>query len=233
MKISVLISARRNSKYLAKFLFGLFDRTYSLDNIEVLVMLNEHDTWNDELVRHFSDMPNVWFFRENMRLGRAGLHEYFNELAKHAAGDWLIYFCEDHFITIDNWDKYIFDHVEKLELDPLKVWCLIPKFDNCGAMNQIISRGYYEALGKKVGRHGWIDSYLNDVNVAIPERVVKFDDEMFHDFTHDQPSPMSEAHCQSVSTSRGKDLPAYTADIVKAKINEDQAKLRKVIDGGG
>lgn len=233
MKLSVLVSARRNSKYLAKFLFGLCNRTYNIENIETLVMLNEHDTWNDDLIVMFRDIPGFSFHRENMRLGRAGLHEYFNELAKHATGDWLIYFCEDHFITMDKWDLYILKTIKERNLDPTDVWCIIPKFDNCGAMNQIISRGYYNALGEKVGRHGWIDSYLNDVNQAIPDRIVRLDEETFHDFTHDQPNPMSDAHCQSISTKKGDLLPKYDSYINRQHIEEDKQKLLNFINKEG
>ena len=229
MKISVLVSARRNSKYLAKFLFGINNRTSNPQNIEVLIMLNEHDTWNDDLVNTFQNATLFSFYRENMQLGRAGLHEYYNELAKHATGDWLIYFCEDHFIIMNNWDLYILKTIKDLELDPADVWCVIPKFDNCGAMNQIISRGYYNALGQKVGRHGWIDSYLNDVNVAIPDRIIRLDDETFHDFTHDVPNPMSDAHCQSISTKKGDLLPKYDSHINRQHIEEDKQKLLNFI----
>lgn len=228
--LSVLVSARRNSKYLAKFLMGLCQYTHDLGSVEVLVMLNEHDSWNNELEYNFSQIPGFYFYRENMQLGRAGLHEYFNELAKHATADWLIYFCEDHFINKPLWDKYIFDQIDERKLDPADVWCIIPKFDNCGAMNQIISRGYYNALGRVVGRHGWIDSYLNDVNVAIPDRIVRLDNETFHDFTHDQPNPMSDAHCQSISTKRGDSLPKYDSHINRQNIEEDKQKLLNYIN---
>lgn len=233
IKISVLVAARRNSKYLSKFLFGYFERTHDLENTELLVMLNEHDDWNNELVTFFSSR-GVRFFRENKRLGRAGLHEYFNDLYKKADGDWIVYFCEDHFIIMDNWDAYVRNSIEKLELDSRKVWSLIPKFDNVGAMNQILSRGYCQALGGLLGRHGWIDSYINDLNAGIPaDRVLRFDHEMFHDFTHDHPSPMSESHMQSVNTDRGNMLPAYDSERTKILIKEDQGKLIAYIEREG
>lgn len=235
-KISVLISARRNSKYLAKFMFGLYERTSDYTNVDIHIMLNEHDTWNRELIDFFSQPgggPDINFYRENLQLGRAGLHEYFNLMVPHARGEWLIYFCEDHFIVMDNWDEYVRNVIAQLQLDPRKVWCLIPKFDNVGAMNQILSRGYVEALGGKLGRHGWIDSYVNDLNVAIPDRVVRFDHEMFHDFTHDKPNPMSEAHVQSISTEKGKHLPEYKSNINRRRIEVDQEQLLKAIEKEG
>lgn len=232
--ISVLVSARRNSKYLAKFLFGLKARTRNAANIEVLVMMNEHDDWNNELVQHFDGFIGPHgtaykFYRENMQLGRAGLHEYFNELVKHSQGDWLIYFCEDHFIIADNWDVIVKQFIEARRLDADKPWCIIPKFDNVGSVNHIVSRGWVNALGGKIGRHGWIDSYLNDMREELPHLFVRMDAPLFHDFTHDVPNPMSDAHLQSGSTDKGKMLPAYDSPQTAMKLQEDIEKIKRAI----
>lgn len=243
-KISVLVSARNNSKYLSKFLFGYFRNTVDLDTIEILIMMNENDTWNDDLIAHFEKL-GVKFFREDYGLGRDGLHVYFNDLYKKAIGDWIIYFCEDHFINTLGWDMYVrkvisggsrsqkYETDKRKPLDPGKPYCLIPKFDNCGAMNQILSRGYCEAIGGVVGKHGWIDSYINDVNkIAFGDRsemVIRFEDEMFHDFTHDTPSPMDQEHYKatngSVPSGEQLDLPKYDSEEVKKQISSDALSL--------
>ena len=242
IRLTVLISARRNSKYLAKFLFGLIKNTSHPMEAQVMVMLNEHDDWNNELVHYFSEEApidqHVEFFRENMQLGRAGLHRYFNELVQQARGDWIVYFCEDHFITMDGWDDHIRNMVngklkdgdcagKQFPLNPDEPWVLVPKFGNCGAMNHVVSRGFVEAMGGQLSQHGWLDSYINDLMAEFPERVIRFDDEMFHDFTHDDPSPMSEAHVQSVSSEKGKHLPAYDSEQVRGLIKNDQEKIKK------
>lgn len=234
-KLSILISARKNSKYLAKFLHGLEYRTLNWPNleskssVEVLVMLNEHDTWNDELAAlyTFESGRQIRFIRENYGLGRAGLHRYFNELYKQASGDWIIYFCEDHFITKFGWDEDLFSFIRQHDLDPAEPWCIVPKFDNVGAMNHILSRGYCQAMGGRLGRHGWIDSYINALNVGIEDRVLRVDDEWFHDFSHDKPSPMSDAHMSSPISVKGRALPSFEHELTKKRIAEDQAKLKR------
>lgn len=246
-EIAVLVSARRNSKYLAKFLFGLYDRTASMNRIEAHIMLNEHDTWNEELVTYFEgrfDSYNrILFYKENMQLGRAGLHRYFNELIKNTKSDWIVYFCEDHFIDMGDWDTYVLSYIngdrksadsndKTFPLDPNEPWVLVPKFDNCGAMNHIVSRGFVKAMGDQIGRHGWIDSYINELMSAFPERVIRMDDEMLHDFTHDVPSPMSDAHSQSISSKKGEALPKFEDPTVRKLIKEDQERLRKAIEKG-
>lgn len=241
-KISILLAARKNSKFLAKFLFGLMARSGDLREIEVLCMAHEEDTWNRELFAFFSTGRNdpVRFYFESSGLGRGGLAEYFNTLYQHARGDWIIYFCDDHFIVMPDWDIVVLDRVR--DLNPSDIYCLIPKFDNVGAMNQILSRGYIETIGGYLGRHGNIDSYINDVNrLAFPDRMdasrsqphlIRFDEEMFHDFTHDVPNMLSASYSKVKLSARGKALPKYTDHEVQAWIQEDADKLIAATRGG-
>lgn len=231
-KILILVSSRKNSKYLAKFLFGLVQNTKFMSYTEIMVMMNAEDEWNKEVEWAFSGVCK--FMKENDGLGRAGLHVYFNKLLINAKSDWdwVIYFCDDHFVIMKDWDAYLRNIVEEKEIDPEKVYCLIPKFDNCGAMNQILSRGYVKALGNKVGDHGWIDSYINDLNHNIPEdRIIRFDEEMFHDFTHDKPNPMSEEHCQTELSEEGNKMKSvkYKSTEVEERILRDSKSLNEAI----
>lgn len=242
-KISILVAARKNSKYLAKFIFGYLQNTQDLDGCEMLVMINEHDTWNRELVEYFIDDPrhNIRFFTEDLGLGRGGLHRYFNDLADRATGDWLIYFCDDHYIQMPGWDQYVRGVIDQKRLNPKDVWCIVPKFINVGAMNQMLSRGYVNALGGILGRHGNIDSYINDVNQEAfgvdpsrPEhlknnRVVRLDDEMFYDFTHDKPTPLDDIHTKTELSPEASLLPLYSAPMVKRWIGEDALKIRRAL----
>lgn len=246
-KISILVAARKNSKYLAKFLIGYFERTGQTDNVEILVMLNEGDTWNEDLTSYFSGF--VKFYREDLGLGRAGLHTYFNTLLEHATGDWIIYFCEDHYIIRQDWDIVVrqmiagelrnhtdYGDAKKHEmgrLDPNGVWLLVPSFDNAGPMNHIVSRGYVNALGGVLARHGNLDSYINALALRIGrDHVIRFDtaDALFHDFTHDDPNPMSDAAMQSVISEAGKALPAYNSPQMEAWIDQDVTKLREALE---
>lgn len=231
---SILVSARKNSKYLAKFLLNLLENTSQKDDIEILVMMNEGDTWNSEAVSYFSrlDSPHIKFYTEDYRLGRAGLHVYFNDLLKHANGQWIAYFCEDHSVMMKDWDMYVRGQIFKRNLDHRMIYSLVPKFDNVGAMMHILSKAYVEELGH-VGRHGWIDSYINDVNHFLPQsRVVLFDDETFHDFTHDKPNPMSDEHGKIELSTEVKGFPKYATAEVRWLVKEDAHKLNDAIAGG-
>lgn len=246
-KITVLIAARRDSKYLAKFLFGLYAQTGDLSRVQIICMASELDTWNAELFEYFTEKmdPSVKFIYENAGLGRAGLAEYFNESYKLARGEWIVYFCEDHYINRPNWDLKLYELIRSREMDYKKIYCLVPKFDNAGAMNHILSRGYVEAMGGYLARHGNLDSYINDVNSTVwgeaaverpnnktGDRVVRFDDAMFHDFTHDHPNPMSDAALQSVISARGQSMPKYSDPRVKEWIVEDADKIKAALEAG-
>lgn len=242
MKLSVLVSARKDSKYLAKFLFGLLANTVNWADMDVHVMCNEHDTWNHEMLDYFTaNEDNFYQYAENMGLGRAGLHEYFNMMVPRARGDWLVYFCDDHFISMPRWDTYVDNYIEGAHragdsdgkvfpLDPAKPWVLIPKFDNTGSVNHIVSRGFVNALNGKLGCHGWIDSYINNLITALPQIRLRMDEEMFHDFTADVPSPMHEAHLQSMVSKKGAALPKIDGLGTAQKIGEDIDKLERALE---
>lgn len=233
--ISVLVAARKDSKFLAKFLFGYFERTDDTTNTEILVMLNKHDTWNEELVKQYDG--RVRFFYEDYRLGRSGLHIYFNDLLKHATGQWIVYFCEDHFIIYDGWDNKIRFEITERELDPSVPNVIVPVFDNAGSMNHIVSRGWVDMLGC-IGKHGWIDSYINGILYRLfrdsksPHLIKNIDEPLFHDFTHDKPNPMDAGANQSPVGEDGKKLPKFDSDEVRELIQADADKLKNKIGVG-
>lgn len=248
-RISVLIAARKNSKYLAKFLHGLLAKTADIGEIEVLVMLNKGDTWNRDLVSNYTGFFS--FYDEDYQLGRAGLHVYFNDLYKHATGDWILYFCEDHYIIEQNWDQELraiiagtalaeitpgqpaaLQH-QQGRLNPTMIWCIIPKFDNAGSMNHVLSRGLIEHMGGYLAQHGNLDSYLNDVIRHIPrDRRIAMDQALFHDFTHDVPSPMADAHLQAEISPAARQMPRYEDTSIESSIIDDAAKLQRAIKEG-
>jgi hypothetical protein len=225
-KLSVLVASRKNSKYLAKFLFGLIKNTNSLSHVEVLVMMNEHDTWNQELVDYYrqgfgpDNQYHFQFFTEDLKLGRDGLHEYFNDLAKHATGDWSI----EH--TINGRLMHGDSAGKDFPLDPAVPHIIVPQFDNCGAMNHIVSRGFVKALGGRIGNHGWIDSYINDLCAATWRKhdishIIRMDKPMFHDFTHDIPGPMSPEDNKTEISPVVEHMPKHDSPAYRAMIERD------------
>lgn len=222
-KISVLIASRKNSKFLAKFLHALLNNTEHIEDLEILCMYSEQDTWNKDLIENFAGI--VQFFQEDYKLGRSGLHRYFNEMLKHASGDWVIYFCDDHCIVSRGWDKYLLDFAAERNLDPQKIYSIVPAWDNTGAMNQMLSRGYINAVGN-IGRFGNIDSYNNHVAMAIQGRIAQAAKPIFHDFTHD-PQVMTPE--DNIVEGYSPDPELWDDQTVKDRIMEDQRILKEAI----
>jgi hypothetical protein len=230
---SILVSSRKDSKYLAKFLFSYLQNTALTKDCEVLVMCSKQDTWNRELMAYFEKHEGIRFFVEDWGLGRAGLHKYFNHLAKEARGHWIVYFCDDHNIVMPSWDRYILEEIRSKELNHNQINVIVPKFDNVGTMNHILSWAWLQFLGQEVGRHGWIDSYINGVLHGLPkDRVHLLDEATFHDFTHDVPTPMQDAQASVPIPAAGLELPPFESQAVHKLIEKDVAMLNAAIELG-
>ena len=114
---------------------------------------------------------------------------------------------------------------------------MVPGFDNAGTMNHIVSRGFVNTLGY-LGGHGWIDSYINAVlyrvfKETISDRLIQnIDVPLFHDFTHDKPSPMDQGANQSPIGLDGQKLPKFDTDEVRELIQKDADKLKEAMEAG-
>lgn len=227
-KITALVAARRNSKYLARFMFNYLARTADRENTELRVIFSVHDEWNLELVEHFEGTPGISFQTEDFGLGRAGLHVYFDTLlaADDPLPDWTIYFCEDHHIIVDGWDNVVREAIA--DNDPADLHALIPRWRNTGTVNHVLSRGYLETLGT-IARHGNLDSYINAVLTKSRSHVTitGVPGEIFHDFTADDPPVLSDEHMSAVHHPGYEAPPVFESDpTMPALVEADAAKLR-------
>lgn len=228
-RISVLVSSRRNSKYLAKYIMGYLTHTEDFGNTELLVMASAQDEWNRDLFQYHGER-GIRFFFEDYHLGRRGLHVYFNELAQHATGQWLLYMCEDHVFVQRQWDQCVRRVAHNY--NPDLVYVLLPKFKFPvpGHMSHIVSRGYLNVAGR-MGGHGNIDSWINVAVEAIPsDRKVLIPEELFDDLTH-HPDPMKPEHTHvPFDGSREAEFPAWEQSIEACR--SEGRKLADAIRSG-
>jgi hypothetical protein len=240
--ITVLVTARKNSKYLAKFLMNLIAKTNDWRLLDVKVMVNYDDTWNEELALVMRDHFEIEFWGENSNLGRHGIARFFNSMLPDACGDWIVYFCDDHSVIKQGWDSEVLDYIHgrkgggdsenlTFPLNPNEPWVIVPKFDNAGSMNHIVSRGYVKAMGSVIGNHGWIDSYINDLMSDFTNRVIRMEDPIFHDFTHDVPSPMSDEHTKITLSEEVKSLPEYNSEEYHKQLDRDKLRIKQALEG--
>lgn len=224
-RISVLASARPNSKYLAKYIMGYLTHTADLVNTELLVMASARDEWNKDLFAYFGD-KGIRFFFEDYQLGRRGLHLYFNDLARHATGDWLLYMCEDHVFAARGWDDYVRRVAGKYNKD--LIYVLLPKFKFPvpGHMSHILSRGYYQVCGQ-LGGHGNIDTWVNVVIEALAgDRKPLIPEELFDDLSH-HPDPMTpQANTVAIPDHLVREHPYWYDDPrIPGLVEQERTKL--------
>jgi len=166
--ISLLITSRKNDKFIGKLAMSILTKTYNMDNIEVLLMASSQDQWNRELFGYLQLHHNFKVFTEDYGYGHWGLYQYFNELAKESKGDYLWYLCSDHDIILDNYDTWLLDYFKEKGIKSDEVWAVTPGFKNVGPISHIITRKFYETTGR-IAQSNKVDSWYNDLIYRIPE----------------------------------------------------------------
>lgn len=229
--ISMLIASRKNDKFLSKMLFSIMTKTKDFKNIEVLVMASRADEWNMDLFEYFGD--RVKFYFEEHNYGNRGLHIYFNDLAAVSSGDYLWYLCSDHDILLKDYDEFILDYIKEKELSKDKIWGIVPGMRDCGPVSHIISRKFYEVVGR-IAESDKIDSWYNDILYRLPEdRLhVMSGTQVMTDYTPQYNFILSSDH----SNSGGQiDPPGHLqngSDAYHQTINSEAEKLKKAIENG-
>lgn len=196
MKLSVIVSVRKNSKFISKLLHSIVAKTKNIKDIEVWMMTNINDTWNRDLFNQMGYTHGFKTLTEDYKYGRAGLHKYFEALLPHTTGEWVLYLCDDHDIAVDGWDQKIFDLINTQQLDYNKIYQIVPHCVNTGSVIHILSRGWINTT-HEIGKHPNVDSYLNYVAERLPvDRIHHIYEKIFIDYTC-MPEIMTPEHCKT------------------------------------
>jgi hypothetical protein len=188
--ISQLLILRKNSKFFAKFLIGWLKNTKDFNNVELLILANQGDTWNQDLFEYYK----LKVFYEDSGFGKDGRAEFYNQLAKEAKGDWIWPMCDDHYLIKNGYDEYLTEYLKDKDFSKPKI--VLPKVDNSGAIAHILSRGWLNTTGR-IAKHGNIDTYLNDCLEMLGREDIIFrpEEPILTDFTVD-PTIMTPEHSQ-------------------------------------
>ena len=207
MKISVLVPSRKRADMLKESVKGWLH-----PDIEVLVAIDE----DDPTAREYKDIPGIVIF-VTQRHGYQNLYEYYNLLAKHAKGDWLMVGNDDGYMLTENWpDKITQDHTYP---QVLNVW---NEQDN---LFPLISRAWYEATGH-FAPNTHIDSWVQQTaeligaSTYVPGIKIKHLGEELSDETH-----------QEVRSVVGQSSEAYRRMTEERK--EDARKINEYIERRG
>lgn len=227
--ISLLLTARENSKYLAKFIATFLVNTKDFNNVELLIFLPATDTWNKEIIELAGDRIKV--VPDHTELGRGASHIFYEEVAKEAKGDWLWYLCDDHYLFKD-YDEYITNYINEHHLDPNKINVVVPAVENSGRISHIFSRKYYETIG--FGKHGNVDSYHNDTL----EYLELFVGEPFKQVLHLPPKSVMLDFSLVKDLMKTKNradfnelaqIKLFKSDMMRQKIRDDAERLRRAL----
>lgn len=183
MKLSLLCPSRENSSFLSHFVSNfLFTRTRS--DVELLVMMDERDTWNRGFVA--CTEQKVRYFKDGSGKGRWGLNEYYNKLLAETSADWVMLVCDDFEFILDKWDEYLISGLEAdHKWDPSRVYACCPRVRIIGSVCHVISRGYINAIGGVLSHHWAVDSWMNQVLEKLPpDRIWNTPVEVFDDYSH-------------------------------------------------
>jgi hypothetical protein len=108
--ISVLLASRGRPESLRRSIRGLLDTADQRDEVQVLVACDPDDpaTYDAAVaLPNPSGVNYTWIAPE--RYGYSRLYEYYNALAEHASGEWLLNWNDDAFMTTTGWDLQITD----------------------------------------------------------------------------------------------------------------------------
>lgn len=100
--VSVLLPTRGRPELLRRSVMSLLDLASTPGRVEILVAVDEDDDATLEMV---GELPVHAFEFEPK--GYPRLHEYVNELARQALGDWLLLWNDDAMMRTAGWDDVI------------------------------------------------------------------------------------------------------------------------------
>lgn len=178
MKISVLCPSRNRPELLVKSIASL-----GTGDLEILVAIDDDEP---QMPLYVDISKDKYVTIINMeRHGYGGLHEYYNELARHAKGDWLMLFNDDATMETVGWIDIVTQH------DHTIPQVLNPWSDSGDNLFPLISRKWYEVVGH-FSRNTHADSWVQQIGqrlgiqVYVPGIKISHLGEDLHDTTHNE-----------------------------------------------
>lgn len=229
MKISILLLVRKNSKFFSKWLISYLRNTFDFNNIELLIMASKHDTWNQDFFQYYEDKFKVYY--EDKKMGKNGRSVYYNELAGYSTGDFIWHMCDDHYFISERYDKYLVEFIERKKINPHAVNIILPLLDNTGSVSHLVSRKWYEVLGR-MGEHPAIDSYINGVidRFPYPDRIHNTDRALLHDFTVEEEIMTPKHH--EIELDYSISFPDFRSEETDNEMTKDGHKLYQAVQNG-
>lgn len=156
--ISVLCPSRGRPDMLRASVASLRDLASDPANVQILVAADPDDQATIDVASEL----DLFTLVPAARIGYAHLYVYYNLLAMHSGGDWLLLWNDDATMTTQGWDLAIENAPAEALVADLQ-HNLSPAFVCFPA----IRRSLYEALGCYSAPTPHVDSYLQDIGRAL------------------------------------------------------------------
>jgi hypothetical protein len=175
--ISVLLPTRGRTDALARSIFTLIDTAAVTDGLEIMLAFDQDDAASIKYFqKHIADKIDqkgvCYTAMQTPRLGYVRLNEYVNLLAKHAQGQWLMFWNDDAVMKTQAWDLRIREHDGHFRVLRMPTHNQHPY-----AIFPIIPRAWYDMFGY-ISDHqisdAWVSqiAYMLDIMHNIPVDVV-------------------------------------------------------------
>lgn len=171
---SVLIPSRGAPAGLGECVRSCVDNALDPSRVEFLVRLDDDDPATDPAARKLSEelSPRGVVLRRvvgGRGRGYFDLHNYLNDLAGQARGDWLLVLNDDCVILTEHWDEWLRKAVvggcwHPCPQDVMLLWCtaVSPGGKETPADFFLLRRKTYEILGS-MGKSPFADAWLRQV----------------------------------------------------------------------
>ena len=206
--VSVLVPSRERPGLLRRSLASL-----GKGDFEVLVRVDA----DDPSLSAYDGLANLVV---GPRLGYARLHEYYNELAARARGNWLLIWNDDSLMETQDWLEVVRGYGEQLVV-------LNPEtnHDNYAIdMNvfPILPRALFEALGHlSLSRHtdSWIEAVARELGIMVrsPIRI------------HHDRADLTGNNADAVYDARVYDHVEFHSEAMRAARGRDAEQARSLL----
>ena len=180
MIISVLLPTRKRTHLVETSVRSLLANAIEPHNVEIMIAYDGDDEESKQYFgsTQWQDFINFFGARqqthETQTWGYQELHRYYNFLASHCHGDWLLIWNDDALMRSSGWDGHIKDNQDFVGLLHMTTENYRSKF----ALFPLIPRAWIELFGS-VGEIP-VDSWIHHICMEA-QAVKKIEPVIFHD----------------------------------------------------
>lgn len=217
--ISVLLPSRSRKMKLDQAIESLLDNAVNPDNVEIIVRIDDDESDLYGIVEHAQMVVGP-------RFGYAGLHQYENQLAALAKGEWFLLFGDDATMQTVGWDEIVREVPHSMCLVEFRDGWSNGRKESCFP---IFPRAYYDVLGEIAGNPAY-DSWVHDVIVnraGYPN--VYFEDVLIAHHRRDLDGTPPDATAREGVVHHKHNRRLYYSPALKSWRQEAALKLKKAI----